>query len=242
MTLALLLLAAAMGVAPTAAPMTLDQAVAFAMSHNASVLAARVAYADAGAQVAANRAAGLPSVNGQAQSLMSRQSANNSGQFAQFGLSPSPNFSQTTTQVQAGQNVFDLTTTLRARDAQRAFDAARHDLRLAQEKTKLDVETAFYGLAESEQLVTLAHADTAYQQSLVSIAQVNYGTGKVAGIDVLKARIGLTSSQEHGASAEADAADARENMAQLIGAPAGQTFALPDSIPAPSPPAGDQQT
>jgi outer membrane protein TolC len=240
MILAGLVLAAAVSVTPTAAPMTLDQAVAFAMSRNASVLAAQATYAAAGAQVAADRAAGLPGVNGQAQSLMNRQSTNNAGQFAQFGLSPSPNFSQTTTQLQANQNVFDLSTTLRARDSQRAYDAAHHDLRLAQEQAKLDVETAFYGLAESDQLVALAHADTAYQQSLVGIAQVNYNTGKVAGIDVLKAQIGLTSSQEHGASTEADAIDARENLAQLIGAPASQTFVLPDVIPAPAPPPGDQ--
>ena len=240
MILAGLILAAAVGTAASPAPMTLDQAVAFAMSHNASVLAAQVSFAAAGAQVAANRAAGLPNVSAQAQSVMNRQSSSNAGQFAQFGLSPSPNFSQNTTQLQAGQNVFDLTTTLQARDAQRAYDAARHDLRLAQEHAKLDVETAFYGLAQSAQLVALAHSDTAYQQSLVSIAQVNYGTGKVAGIDVLKARIGLTSSQESGASAEADAADARENLAQLVGAPASQDFVLPAVIPVPDPPAGDQ--
>jgi outer membrane protein TolC len=242
MTLDGLLLAAAIGVAPASAPMTLDQAVAFAMSHNATVLAAKVSFAAAGAQVAANRAAILPNVSGQGQSLLNRQSANNSGQFAQFGLSPSPNFSQTTTQVQAAQNVFDLSTTLSERNAQRAYDAARHDLRLAQEQAKLDVETAFYGLSESAQLVALAHSDTSYQQSLVTIAQVNFTTGKVAGIDVLKARIGLTTSQEHGASAEADAADARENLAQLIGAPMTQQFVLPDVIPAPNPPAGDQAT
>jgi multidrug efflux system outer membrane protein len=240
MTLAALGVAIAVGAAASPAPMTLDQAVSFAMSHNASVLTAQVAFAAAGAQVAANRAAGLLGVNGQAQSVMNRQSASNAGQFAQFGLSPSPNFSQNTTQVQAVQNVFDLTTTLQARDAQRAYDAAHHNLRLAQERAKLDVETAFYGLAESAQLVALAHSDTAYQQSLVSIAQVNYGTGKVAGIDVLKARIGLTSSQETGASAEADAADARENLAQLIGASASQEFMLPATIPVPDPPAGDQ--
>src|SRR5450755_2425364 len=239
MTLAGLLLAAAIGVAPAAAPLTLDQAVAFAMSHNATVLAAKVSFAAAGAQVAANRAAILPNVSGQGQSLLSRQSANNAGQFAQFGLSPSPNFSQTTAQVQAGQNVFDLSTTLNARNAQRAFDAARHNLRLAQEQAKLDVETSFYGLSESAQLVALAHSDTAYQQSLVNIAQVNYSTGKVAGIDVLKARIGLTTSQETGASAEADEADAQENLAQLIGAPATQSFAIPGAIPVPNPPPGD---
>ncbi|HEY5093510.1 MAG TPA: TolC family protein [Candidatus Eremiobacteraceae bacterium] len=239
MILAGLVLAAAVGTLPSPQPMSLDQAVAFAMTHNAAVLAAKVSFAAAGATVAANRAAGLPNMNAQAQSVLNRQSTSNAGQFAQFGLSPSPNFSQSTTQLQAGQNIFDLTTTLQARDAQRAYDAARHNFRLAQETTKLDVETSFYGLAESAQLVALAHSDTAYQQSLVSIAQVNYSTGKVAGIDVLKARIGLTSSQESGASAEADEADAKENLAQLIGAPAMQQFAVPDTIPVPDPPAGD---
>src|SRR5471032_282473 len=112
MTLAGLVLAAAVGTMPTPQPMTLDQAVAFAMSHSATVLAAKVSFAAAGATVAANRAAGLPNVNAQAQSELNRQSASNAGQFAQFGLSPSPNFSQNTTQLQAGQNIFDLTTTL----------------------------------------------------------------------------------------------------------------------------------
>jgi outer membrane protein TolC len=210
------------------------------LAHNASVLAARSSFAAAGAQLAADRSAGLPAINGQAQSVMNRQSANNAGSFAQFGLSPTPNFSQNTTQLQAGQNVFDLSTTLRAKDAQRLYDAALHDYRLAQQRTTLDVVTAFYGLAESAQLVTLAHSDTSYQQALVNIAQVNYRTGKVAGIDVLKARIALTSSEENGASAEADAADAQENLAQLIGAFASQAFALPAAIPVPDPPAGDQ--
>lgn len=239
MILAGLVLAAAVGIVPSPQPMTLDQAVAYAMTHNATVLAAKVSFAAAGATVAANRAAGLPNVNAQAQSELDRQSTSNAGQFAQFGLSPSPNFSQTTTELQAGQNIFNLTTTLQARQAQRAYDAARHNFRLAQENTRLSVETSFYGLAESAQLVALAHSDTAYQQSLVSIAQVNYSTGKVAGIDVLKARIGLTTSQETGASAEADEADAQENLAQLIGAPATQTFAIPDAIPVPDPPPGD---
>ena len=226
--------------APAAQPMSLDQAISFAMSHNATVLAARSAYAAAGAQLAANRAAGLLNVNGQAQSVLNRQSSSNAGAFAQFGLSPSPNFSQNTAQLTASQNVFDLTTSLQAKEAQRAYDAADRDLRRAKSQATLDVMTAFYGLAEDAQLVTLSLADLKYQQALVQIAQVNYQTGKVAGIDVLKARIQSTTSEEHSSSSEADLEDARQNLAQLIGAPADQTFVLPDSIPAPAPPAGDK--
>jgi outer membrane protein TolC len=229
--------------APVAAqpqPMTLDQAITFAMSHDATVLAARSASAAAGAQLAANRAAGLLNVGGQAQSILNRQSSSNAGAFAQFGLSPSPNFSQNTTQLTASQNVFDLTTSLQAKEAQRAYDAANRDLRRAKSQATLDVMTSFYGLAEDAQLVTLALADLKYQQALVRIAQINYQTGKVAGIDVLKARIQSTTSEEHASSSEADLEDARQNLAQLIGAPADQTFALPDTIPAPAPPAGDQ--
>ena len=130
MTIATLVLVAALG-APSDAPMTVDQAIAFALAHNASVLAARSSFAAAGAQLAANRSAGLLTINGQAQSVMNRQSANNAGSFAQFGLSPSPNFSQNTTELQAGQSVFDLSTTLRAKDSRRLYDAAPHGRRRA---------------------------------------------------------------------------------------------------------------
>ncbi len=221
-------------------PMTLDQAIAFAISHDASVLAARSAYAAAGAVLAENRAAGLPNVSGQAQSIMDRQSTSNAGTFAQFGLTPTPNFSQNTTQLAGTQNIFDLTTTLQAKQSQRAYDAAKRDLHRAQQQATLDVMTAYYGLAEDVQLVALAASDLQYQQALVQIAQVNYQTGKVAGIDVLKAQIQATTSQEHDASAQADVEDARQDLAQLIGAPADQTFVLPDAIPIPAPPTGDE--
>ena len=221
-------------------PMTLDQAVAFAMSHDASVLAAQSAYAAAGAQLAANRAATLPNVAGVAQSILNRQSTSNSGQFAQFGLTPSPSFSQNTAQLSGTQSIFNLTTSLQAKEAQRAFDAATRDLTRAKSQATLDVMTSFYNLTEDSQLVTLALADLKYQQALVRIAQVNYQTGRVAGIDVLKAQIQETTSEEQAASADADLEDARQNLALLIGASPDQTFVLPPEIPQPQPPPGDR--
>ncbi len=78
---------------PPAPPgaLTLQQAVQFALHHSPTVLQARAQAFAAGSTLAHGRSLELPNVNANAQSLMQRQS-NNSGSFAQFGLSPSPNF------------------------------------------------------------------------------------------------------------------------------------------------------
>ncbi|HLW37595.1 MAG TPA: TolC family protein [Candidatus Eremiobacteraceae bacterium] len=231
------------GPSPVASPaqagaMTLDQAVDFAMRHNTAVLQARAQAMAAGSTLAHNRSLELPDVSANAQSVMQRQS-NNSGSFAQFGLSPSANFSQNTAQLQGSQNVLNLTTSLEAKQAKRSYDAALENLRLTQQQTKLAVENAYYTLVQDADLVTLAQYDQTYQRTLRDIAVANYKAGKVAGIDTLKAQVQLTSSEQRLASAQADADDARENLAQTVGADPGQQFALATALPSPTVPSLD---
>lgn len=212
--------------------MTLADAIAFAMQHNANVLAARAQAASAGATLARLRSQELPDVNAVAQSTMQKQS-NNSGSFAQFGLAPSASFSQNTAQVQTSANLLNLTTSVEARQAKRAYDAARENVRLTEEQTTLTVETSYYTLVQDEQLLTLAQYDLNYQRVLRDTADANFRAGKVAGIDRLKAQVQYSSSAQRLATADADAADARDNLAQTIGADPGQRFALVQSVPAP---------
>ena len=221
-------------------PMTLAQAIQFAQSHNPQVLAAKAQWTQAGATLAADRSAQLPNVQGIAQSSMSR-SANYAGNFAQIGVPVQPNVSQNTAELAGSQAVFNLQNELIANAGRHAYDQSAQNYRLIKEQTVIDVETSFYTYAQDLQLVTLARADLAYQQQLYAIADANYKSGLVAGIDRLKAQVQRTSSEESLASANADAEDARENLAQTIGADPSQAFDVPQAIPAPPMPSTDQR-
>ncbi|HXW77165.1 MAG TPA: TolC family protein [Candidatus Eremiobacteraceae bacterium] len=221
-------------------PMTLQEAVDFAGDHNASVLTARAQMEQAGAMLARDRAAGLPQVNGVAQNTMNRQSTNNAGSLAQFGLAPLPNFSQNEAELAGTQTLFNLQTALTANQARRDYDSAVENYRLVREQTLVDVHTSFYTYVQDVQLVALAQFDLQYEQTLLQIADANYKTGRVAGIDRLKAQVQVTSSEETLSSAQADAEDARENLAQLIGTGEAQQFDVPPAIPAPVQPAIDE--
>jgi len=232
--------AAAPSAAASAAPMSLAQAIDFAEAHNPQVLVARSQFFSAGATLARDRSAQLPNVQGLASSSMDRQSANYST-LAQFrGLQPQPNFSENTAQVQGSQSIFNLENSLTANESRHAYDQAAQNYRLVKEQTYLNVETAFYTYVQDLQLAALAQSDLQYQQTLYVIADANYRAGLVAGIDRLKAQVQQTSSEESLASSTADAEDARENLAQTIGADPSQTFAVPAAIPAPPMPAIDE--
>jgi outer membrane protein TolC len=220
--------------AETGAPpqlMTLQQAVDFALVRNQAVLKAVAAASDAGATLARERAVTLPTINGVLQSDLAKSA--NSGQFAQIGAAVAPAFSQNTAELAANFNGLNLTNIYQARSAKAAYDQANQQLFLAREQTTLDVETAFYRVVQDEQLTEIANENVNYNRVLQEIAEVNFRAGKVAGLDELKAQVAYTSAVEQHTSAEADQEDAREDLAQLIGAPMSQQFALPAAPPEP---------
>ena len=108
---------------------------------------------------------------------------------------PQPNFSQNTAELQGSQSIYNLQNELTANAARHAYDQAQQNYRLVKEQTVLNVETSFYTFVQDVQLVALAKADLAYQQSLYAIADANYKSGLVAGIDRLKAQVQRTSSE-----------------------------------------------
>ncbi len=222
------------GLETNAAPqvMSLQQAVDFALAHNQTVLKAVASAADAGAALARDRAVTLPTINGVLQSDLVK-SANTSGQFAQIGAAITPTFSQNTAQLAATFNGLNLTNIYTARSAKASYDQANEQLYLAREQTTLDVETAFYRVVQDVQITEIANENVNYNRVLQEIAEVNFRAGKVAGLDELKAQVAYTSAVEQHSSAEADQEDARENLAQLIGAPMTQQFALPAAPPEP---------
>lgn len=216
---------------PSPSGMTLHQAVALALSHDIAVLRASATVASATAMLTRDRALTLPTANGQLQNQM--QKSANSGQFAQIGVAVSPTFSQNTAALAANFNGLNLTNIEQARADKQALDQASGQLALAREQTILDVETAFYTVAQDREFATIATENVTYNHSLLQIAQVNYRAGKVAGLDQLKAQVAYTSALEQLTSAQADEEDARENLAQLIGAPMTTSFAIPNVVPEP---------
>ncbi|MBC5825884.1 MAG: TolC family protein [Candidatus Eremiobacteraeota bacterium] len=223
------------GSAQSPSPLSLAQAVDFALAHNASVLQAQAQVASAGSVLARDRSLELPLIAGQAQSVLDRQSANNAGSLAQFGLRPSPNFSQNTAQLLGSQNVLNLTDTLQAKQAKHAYDSTVENLRLAREQVTLNVDSGYYALVQNSNIAALDRSDELYQRALLQIAQANFKAGRVAGIDTLKAQVQLTTAQERHASALADVADAGENLGQVIGAPPGTSFIIAATVPQPEP-------
>ena len=224
--------ARANGTSPDAnQPMNLGQAVDFGLAHNPAVIKASAAVSDAGATLARDRAANLPTLSGNLQNQM--QKSANSGQFAQIGVPVAPTFSQNTAALRANFNGLNLTNIDQARSDKQAFDQAKQQLVLAQEQSTQNVETSFYAVAQDEQLTGIAQENVNYNRTLMLIADVNYRAGKVAGLDRLKAQVAYTSALEQLASAQADQEDARENLAQLIAAPMAQQFAIPSTLPEP---------
>ena len=219
--------------AVVAQPMTLQQAVDFGLAHNPAVLKAAAQAADAAAVLARDRAATLPTLSGQLQNQMSKN-ANTAGQFAQIGVSLSPTFSQNTAALRANFNGLNLVNLYQARADKQAFDQTNQQLFLTREQSTLDVETSFYKVAQLAELAHIARENVTYNKVLLEIAKVNFRAGKVAGLDQLKAQVAYTSALEQLASAVADQEDARENLAQLIGAAMTQQFALPSTLPTPA--------
>jgi outer membrane protein TolC len=228
-------------VAASPAPMTLAQALDFAAEHNQNVLAAKAQWVQAGATLARDRSMQLPLVSGIGQNSAYRQSSNYGGSFSQTSATVTPTFSQNTAELVGLQSIYNLQNELAANQERHAYDQAAQNLRLVKEQTTIGVETSYYTYVQDVQLVTLAQSDFAYQKTLLDIANANYKSGRVAGIDRLKAQVQVTSSQEALSSAQADAEDARQNLAQLIGADVSEQFVVPAAIPAPTAPAGDQQ-
>lgn len=210
-------------------------AVAFALAHAPALLAQRATISNLDSNFTKARAGEFPSTGGELQSQLSR-SKNSSGQFAQFGISPTTNFSQNTAQLSTTYNLFNGTQKLAAGQAKRQLQNAIFELARQEEQTTISVANAFYALAAQRGIVTLDDADLRYQQALLDAARASERVGRVAGVDVLRAEVNVARSTSALVQARTDEANARETLAVQIAAPADTTFLVPDTLPEPPAP------
>jgi len=240
-----LAVAAALACAPAtarAATLTLDQAVAYALAHNAGVAQRAVALAQADNAVARQKTQTYPTADGQLQSFL-QKSSNYGGGYAVVGLQQQTVTSQNTASV--GTNYTINTGGLgfiQLAQSQAQDDAARADLQRTKDQIADTVTTAFYGIAQKDAFVALDASDVSYQHVLVQSAQAKERAGVAAGVDVLRAQVNEKQSQSTLVAARADAQNARESLAQLIGAPIDTDFAMPATIAQPALPNGAVDT
>ncbi|MBV8074205.1 MAG: TolC family protein [Candidatus Eremiobacteraeota bacterium] len=212
----------------------LPHAVAYALAHDPTLLARRAQVAQAESSWASLHAAQFPTVNGLLQSQLGK-SANATGTLALYGLTQLSQFSLNTAQVSSTYNLWNGgLAQLQAQQAKRQMESARADLQHAEDQKAVDVASGYYALANKRVAVRLAQGDVLYQQELLAIARANERVGRGAAVDVLRAESSEARGESALVTAEADAANASESLAQTIGAPLDATFAIADPLPEPA--------
>jgi outer membrane protein TolC len=126
--------------------------------------------------------------------------------------------------------------------ARQQYEQAQADLRRTQQQIANSVANAYFALAAKNEVVRLDDGDLRYQRTLVSVAKAKERAGVAAGVDVLSAQAAEEKSRYTLASAQADAANASESLAQIIGAPLETAFDVPEHIAQPALPGQPLQT
>jgi outer membrane protein TolC len=223
--------------AAAAAPLSLQDAVQYALRRNPTIAAKAAVLANAEATFTKARAQELPGINGTLQNQLAR-SSNAGGQFAQFGISPQNKFSQNTAQIGTQWTLYNGSLNqILAQEGRRQVESAKADLRQTQAQITTNVAAAYYGVASKQSAYQIAQNNLAYQQTLLVVAQAKEKAGIIAGVDVLRADAAVQQSLSVNLGAESDVQTARESLSQLIGAPLDTEFAVSQRLPEPPLPA-----
>jgi outer membrane protein len=239
---ALVAIALCVPVAASAAPMTLNDAIAYALNHSPTVAQQYAAARAAEHVLAQQRANAFPTVNGELQNSLGK-SANYGGAYAAIGIPVQNIFSQNTAQI--GTN-YTLDTGglafLQLASARASAAQAEETLVSAENQVATSVTNAFYGVVQKQAIVGVDASDLEYQNVLVSAAKAKEHAGMAAGVDVLRAQVNQTKSASTLVGAHADVDDAREDLAQSIGASLDQSFVFPKVIAEPKLPSQSVST
>lgn len=226
----------------SAQPLTLQQTVAYALKHNPTIAAKQATLAHAESNYTRQRATEYPPVIASLQNLLEKQN-NYAGPYAQYGVAPIPNFSQNTAQVGTQWTLYNGSLNqILTQQNRRQVEAARADLRRTQTQTTAQLVERFFAIANWQHLYLLAQTNLSYQQALLAVAQAKEKAGLVAGVDVLRAEIGVEQTHVALLNTQSEQETARESLAQSIGASLDTTFALPSVLPEPPLPAESTAT
>ena len=233
--------ALAMPASVVAAPMTLGDAVSYALDHSPTIAQKRAALASADNALAKARGNAYPLVNGQLQNI-AQKSANYGGVYQVIGVQQQQVFSQNTAQIgtnytlqSGGLSFLELAST-RATEVQ-----AREDLASAENQLATSVTNAYFTVVQRQEIVTVDQSDLGYQNVLVGVARAKERAGVAAGVDVLRAQVAQAKSASTLVGARADVQDSIESLAQAVGAPLDVQFAFPADIASPALPSDSEE-
>lgn len=215
-----------------AAPLTLGDAVSYALAHSPAIAKQSAAVSQARSEYIRSRSQTLPGVLGQLQNQMSK-SANYAGTYSVIGASQASVFSQNTASLGTSYLFNGGLSHYLALAAKQQYEQAQDDLRRIRQQVTNDVTAAYFTIASKDEAVRLDKGDVAYQDVLVNVAKAKEHAGVAAGVDVLSAQAAQEKSRYSLVSAQADAANAREALAQTIGAPLNTAFQVPEHIAQP---------
>jgi outer membrane protein len=234
---AALVVAATFGAPADAAittPLDLRGAVRYALDHDPVVLGRRATLAQNEATYARNHAAEFPTLAGTLQNQVAKSHNASGGSFSQFGLNPPTVFSQNTAQIGTTWTLYNGSLAqIQAQQARRQVESSRDDVHRAEQQLASDVAAAYYNVVQQREGVLLNEGDRAYQQQLLDAARAQERVGRVAGVDVLRAQVNELRSEASLTTSRAAEANARESLAQRIGAPPDTPFSFPVALPEP---------
>lgn len=219
-----------------AAGLTLPQAVAYALSHSPSISKQIAAVSQLRSAYVKARSLALPGVTGTLQNQM-QKSQNYAGVYSIIGAPQASVYSQNTASIGTSYTFNGGLSSLQELAAKEAYEQANVLMGQTQAQVTLDVTNAYYALASKLEAARLDEGDLSYQSSLLSVARAKERAGVAAGVDVLSASAQVEKSRYTLEAARADAEDARESLAQTIGAPLTADFQIAARPPAPPLPA-----
>jgi len=213
-------------------PLSIADAIRRALEHNLGVLQAEEAVERAtGARWLALSEL-LPNVNGSVSET--RRKTN----LEAFGFPLGPTFPRVVgpfnvfdARVFLQQSVFDLQSINAARAESHQVSAARHSYRSARELVVLVAANLYLEGLAADARATTARAQLDTAQALQAQAEDLRRSGIVAGIDVIRAEVRVSTERQRATAARASFEKIKLQLARVIGLPTGQAITLSDEIP-----------
>jgi outer membrane protein TolC len=134
------------------------------------------------------------------------------------------------------QSVFDLSAINEVRAENHNLTAAQHSYRSARDFVVLVAANAYLQTMAADAGSASAKAQLETADALHRQAESLRQSGIVAGVDVIRAEVRLTTERRRATAAENDFQKSKLQLTRVIGLPIGQTFTLSSDIPnVPSP-------
>jgi outer membrane protein TolC len=212
--------------------LTIIDAVVRGLQHNLGVLLAEqnTNERDGDRLIALSRL--LPNITGSVTD--SRRKTN----LEAFGFPLGPNFPRVVgpysvfdARVFLSQSVFDRDASYEASAASHRLEAAKHSYRGARSLVMLASANLYLQALAAQARSQAAQAQLTSSQAIHQQAIDLRQSGIIAGLDVVRAEVRLSSDRQRATAAANDAQKAKLQLAHVIGLPIGQEFTMSEDVP-----------